>query len=55
LAGLKLLVGAVSASGFISARKSAELIKKLTAFAGGHQTAEGKPGIVANISNHNSR
>jgi len=37
---LKLLVDAVSASGFISARKSAELIKKLTAFASEHQGLE---------------
>jgi len=37
---LKLLVDAVTASGFISARKSAELIKKLTAFASEHQAAE---------------
>ena len=37
---LKLLIDAVSASGFISSLKSAALIKKLTAFASEHQTAE---------------
>ena len=37
---LKLLVDAVQASKFISAKKSKQLIKKLTAFASRHQAAE---------------
>ena len=37
---LKLLVDAVQASKFISAKKSRQLIKKLTAFASLHQAAE---------------
>ena len=37
---LKLLIDAVSASGFISAKKSDVLIKKLTAFASKHQAQE---------------
>lgn len=37
---LKLLIDAVQASKFISAKKSKQLIKKLTAFASHHQAAE---------------